>query len=86
VMLLLASFVLLKKQPNVEAAMLTNENAARGFTKKLYQKSQNALPPQQSIPASAYATPAVNKDWRDTKDLVQPSVTEGTTKLLERDE
>ncbi len=44
-----------------------------------------ALPPQQSIPASAYAPPA-KANWRDTNDLVQPSITEDTTKLLSKDE
>jgi hypothetical protein len=48
-------------------------------------KSANALPPQQSIPATGYIPPNQG-NWRDTNDLAQPSVTEGTTKLLERDE
>lgn len=48
------------------------------------QASYGALPPQQSVPASAYAAPQAG-NWRDTNDLV-PSVTEGTTKLLEKDE
>lgn len=41
------------------------------------------LPPQQSIPVSAYRSPA---SWRDTNDLAKSgpgSVTEGTTKLLQ---
>ena len=41
----------------------------------------SALPPQQSQPARAYAPPRP-----DTADLgYRPSVTEGTTKLLERE-
>lgn len=51
-----------------------------GFTGKA-----NALPPQQSIPTSAYVPPKQG-NWRDTNDLVQTSVTEGTTKLLERED
>jgi hypothetical protein len=47
-------------------------------------KSANALPPPQSIPTSTYIPPKQG-NWRDTNDLVQPSVTEGTTKLLERE-
>jgi hypothetical protein len=31
------------------------------------------------MPVSSYAPPE-NGNWRDTKDLVQPSVTEHTTK------
>lgn len=48
------------------------------------QHGYQALPPQQSVPASAYAAPQTGS-WRDTNDLV-PSVTEGTTKLLDKDE
>ena len=48
------------------------------------QPGYAALPPQQSVPASVYAAPQAG-NWRDTNDLV-PSVTEGTTKLLEKDE
>jgi hypothetical protein len=44
-----------------------------------------ALPPQQSIPASAYAPPRAGS-WRDTKDLEPTSVTESTTKLLEKED
>lgn len=51
----------------------------------LYGDDRNALPPQQSIPASAYTTPSPGT-WRDTNDLEPTSVTEGTTKLLEKDD
>lgn len=47
--------------------------------------SQNALPPQQSIPISDFAPPAGS--WRETKDLVQPpSVIEDTTKFLKKEQ
>jgi len=46
---------------------------------------QQALPGQQSIPATAYAPPKAGS-WRDTKDLEPSSVTESTTKLLEKEE
>jgi hypothetical protein len=46
--------------------------------------AQNALPPQQTMPASAYAAPQAG-NWRDTNDL-QPSVTESTTRLLDEEE
>ena len=47
--------------------------------------AMNALPPQQSQPASSYAPPAGG--WKaDTADFSRPgSVTEGTTRLLEKE-
>lgn len=42
------------------------------------------LPPAQSRPASQYTSPQPGH-WRDTKDLEPASVTEPTTKLLEKD-
>ena len=51
----------------------------------IYGVNQPTLPPQQSIPASAYAAPRPGT-WRNTNDLEPTSVTEGTTKLLERDD
>lgn len=49
-----------------------------------YQQNQ-ALPPQQSMPASAYTSPQAG-NWRDTSDLQPTSITEGTTRLLDKDE
>ncbi|CAN5745255.1 hypothetical protein BH20ACI4_BH20ACI4_09620 [soil metagenome] len=49
------------------------------------QKNKNALPPEQSIPTSAYVPPTAG-NWRDTSDLEPSSVTENTTKLLEQDQ
>lgn len=49
--------------------------------------TQNALPPQQSYPVDAYVAPPTRADWRDTSDLASPhSVTESTTKLLNKEE
>jgi hypothetical protein len=58
------------------------------FKKILPSKKQpNALPPQQSVPVSSYVPPNVG-NWRDTNDLAAapPSVTDPTTKLLQKDE
>lgn len=44
-----------------------------------------ALPGQQSIPASAYAAPRTGS-WKDTNDLEPSSVTESTTRLLDKEE
>jgi len=48
--------------------------------------NRTALPPSQSIPASAYTSPAGS--WRDTNDLQREpaSVTDNTTKLLQTEE
>lgn len=55
---------------------------SRAFLNK--KQTANALPPQQSIPASAYVPPTAGQ-WRDTNDLQPSSVTDHTTKLLEQD-
>jgi hypothetical protein len=49
-------------------------------------ENRDALPPAQSIPASAYSSPAGS--WRDTNDLQRTpgSVTDSTTKLLQNDD
>jgi len=48
---------------------------------------QSALPPQQSVPVQNYTPPShVAGSWRDTNDLGRTSVTEGTTKLLQKEE
>ncbi|MGE3466086.1 MAG: hypothetical protein AB7J13_04065 [Pyrinomonadaceae bacterium] len=49
------------------------------------QTDYRALPGQQSIPVSAYAAPKAG-NWRDTNDLDPASVTENTTRLLDKDE
>lgn len=51
------------------------------------RQDRPGLPPEQSIPATAYTAPQGN--WRapDTGELATPgTVTEGTTKLLSREE
>ena len=48
------------------------------------KQNQNALPPQQSIPTSSYMPPNQGS-WRDTNDLEHSSVTDPTTKLLQKD-
>jgi hypothetical protein len=48
-------------------------------------KAADALPPQRDIPASDYSPPSSGK-WLDTTDLEPASVTDGTTKLLEKDQ
>jgi hypothetical protein len=71
----------------------SNEGAEEKSSSKIIASAQNligkkqsekALPPQQTIPAETYIPPTQG-NWRDTNDLVQTSVTEETTKLLEKD-
>jgi hypothetical protein len=84
-MLIIGSLALLpssKQYPLIPAQSLNPAQPVHG----LHGAGQHqALPGQQSIPASAYAPPKAGS-WRNTNDLEQTSVTESTTKLLEKDE
>lgn len=46
--------------------------------------AHTALPPQQSQPVGYYPAPGVG-NWRDTNDLQPTSVTESTTRLLDKE-
>jgi hypothetical protein len=85
--LLIASFVLLKNEPsNTE---FYNQKQSNSKVKNLFnsnRSNQTALPPQQSQPAQNYVSPANSWKAPDTGDLAQPhSVTDHTTKLLKKD-
>lgn len=54
-------------------------------TASLRSPNSNILPSQNTVPAAQFFTPA-SGNWRDTNDLTPTSVTEGTTKLLEKDD
>ena len=60
-----------------QAAFQTAQNILGG------SRAQNALPPEQSIPISSYIPPKQG-NWRETNDLEPSSVTDPTTKLLEK--
>lgn len=64
------------------------ENVYQTAQKILKKQPQaNALPPQQIFPADSYAPPTQQQgNWRDTNDLTPPSVTDNTTKLLQKEE
>lgn len=47
--------------------------------------AQRGLPPQSSYPISDLSMPVAGR-WRDSADLTPGSVTESTTKLLEKEE
>ena len=85
-MMLIASLVFLH---STRPAFVPRQPMMPGMqpTPGLYGSRQtpNALPPQQSVPASAYSAPRPGK-WRDTNDLQPTSVIEETTKLLSKEE
>ncbi len=63
------------------------ENVYQTAQKILKKQPQaNALPPQQSIPVDAYTPPTHPGNWRDTNDLTPHSVTDNTTKLLNKED
>lgn len=79
-----ASFVFLTNEP--EDAENLNHAIPAVKVKNLRPSRQTALPPQQSQSAQSYVSAANSWKAPDTGDLVQPhSVTDGTTKLLEKD-
>ena len=84
IMWLIASLVFLKSpaQDSFPANNLPNANV-----NNLYEADRKVLPPQQSQPAQSYAPPADLWKAPTTGEFAVPhSVTEGTTKLLQKDE
>jgi len=81
------SFLFLQKEP--DKFKNPNEFQNNNFAPQYLGGNQNqtALPPQTSQPFSAYAPPGAGS-WKapDTGELVPRTVTEGTTKLLQKDE
>ena len=67
-----------------EPVAKTDEQGLLPSTQNLIGKSKAAALPPQNLSTSGYIPPDLG-NWRDTKDLVQPSITEHTTKLLEKD-
>ncbi len=63
------------------------ENVYQTAQKLLNKQPQaNALPPQQSLPVETYMPPTQQGNWRDTNDLTPHSVTDNTTKLLNKED
>ena len=73
-----------KKYPSLENELPSGNKAGQFLGGN---RGQTALPPQTSQPVSGYAPPGAGS-WKapETGDLVPRSVTEGTTKLLQKDE
>ena len=80
--LMITSIIFLKREPKFAG---DHPMYPQGQYELPGQAGYSALPPQQSVPASVYSAPTTGS-WRDTNDLQPTSVTEGTTKLLEKDE
>lgn len=83
-LLILLSFLFLPKAIQLNVAVPVQQNDS-GQPQFIGGRQQQALPPQQSIPASAYSAPAPGS-WRDTNDLQPTSVTEGTTRMFKERE
>ena len=80
--LMISSLIFLRREPQFAG---DQRMYPQGQYELPGQSGYSALPPQQSVPASVYSAPSTGS-WRDTNDLQPTSVTEGTTKLLEKDE
>jgi hypothetical protein len=83
-MILLFSLLILKPAKKELPEFLRNANVNPAHLHGNQQ--QNALPPQQTQNAQDYVSPVSSWKAPDTGELVRPSVTEGTTKLLHKDE
>ncbi len=86
-MLLIVSIALLKPAPK-KTDLMQYEIPGVSTPQGLYgNQPAGALPPQQSQPAHVYAPPQAGA-WRapDTGEFARPSVTESTTKLLQKEE
>ena len=87
-MLLILSLAFLKRSP--KKSELAQFEFLQNMSQPLpgHQQPAAALPPQQMQPAQVYAPPQAGA-WRapDTGDFARPhSVTDNTTKLLQKDE
>ncbi len=88
-MWLIGSLVFLKssKIDNFQPSELPGAKVKNIKVNNLYETNQRVLPPQQSQPAQSYVPPKNSWKAPDTGELTRPgSVTEGTTKLLQKEE
>lgn len=87
-LIVIFSLVFLKNPVDVwDTDRLKPSEKAREYDALHGQTAKNVLPPQESVPTSAYVPPVNSWKAPDTGELAKPpSVTEGTTKLLQKDE
>lgn len=86
ILIMLFSFLFLKNEPKSKSNDALNQNITEPANFLRGSKNKNALPPQQTIPTSAYVPPPAGSWQSNTDDLQPTSVTEETTKLLKKDE
>lgn len=85
VLIILISVFFLDNPPTVSSVSQVNFRSDNMPQNLNGNQTPNALPPQQSVPASSYIPPIGKR--QTTNDLTAPpSVIEGTTKLLQKDE
>lgn len=86
IILLVVSMLILKKDPKPDSFL--NQELPVSTAHNLHATHQpSALPPQQSQPANSYIPPPETWKTPNTADFARPpSVTENTTKLLEKNE
>jgi hypothetical protein len=82
IMMVISFIFLPKDQPKSFSNSAAFESGSSRFAPPA---PHSALPPQQSIPVSAYDNRGPGS-WRDTNDLHPGSVTESTTRLLTKEE
>jgi hypothetical protein len=87
-MIFIGSLVWLKTEPKLKNLIEQNESQKDFYQNLPRNKNQNVLPPpEQTHSAQSYFSPASSWKAPDTGELVRPgSVTEGTTKLLKKEE
>ena len=84
--MMLASFLILKKEPRI-LDVSAHELPASNVRNLHATQQPSALPPQYSQPANSYIPPTGTWKAPNTGEFARPSsVTEGTTKLLEKDD
>lgn len=83
ILIVIFSALFLKHESKYRTNNLYVENEVQNLSGN--QLKQDALPSRQTIPADEYASPGNSRRAPDTGDLAKPpSVTEGTTKLLDK--
>ncbi len=84
-MMVIASFLILKKEP--VKLELPNHKISNRSIHNIHGTQQTALPPTQSQPAQSYIPPANSWKAPNTGEFAEPqSVIEGTTKLLRKED
>ncbi len=87
IIIMILSVLFLQNEPkNLQDGYLNQKEKMMPANLKA-NRTQSALPPQQTQPAQSYVPPGNVWKSADTGDLVHPhSVTENTTKLLKKEE